>query len=110
MITAKVTAILDKSACQYDIKWTYNGQPFITEPGNLTDAVAQAIFATKGIKTELSTSGGTSDARFIAPTGAQVVELGPINATIHKVNESTNIQQLEELVTIYKLILKNILR
>lgn len=109
MITSKVTTILDNAACEYEIKWTYNGQPFITEPGSLTEAVAHAIFATNGIITELSTSGGTSDARFIAPTGAQVVELGPINLTIHKVNESTNVQQLDELVNIYKLTLKKLL-
>lgn len=109
MITDKVEAILNKAGFEYQINWTYNGQPFITEPGSLTDAVAQAILATNGITTELSTSGGTSDARFIAPTGAQVVELGPINATIHKVNESTNIAQLDELVDIFKLTLKNLL-
>lgn len=108
-LTTRVEAILDKNNFQYEIHWTYNGQPFITEPGTLTDAVTQAIVETNGITTELSTSGGTSDARFIAPTGAQVIELGPINATIHKVNESTNIAQLEELVDIYQLTLTKLL-
>lgn len=108
-LTSRVEAILDNSKIQYEIAWTYNGQPFITEPGTLTDAVSQAILETNGINTELSTSGGTSDARFIAPTGAQVIELGPINATIHKVNESTNVAQLDELVDIYKLTLSKLL-
>ncbi|MEI6895920.1 MAG: succinyl-diaminopimelate desuccinylase, partial [Psychromonas sp.] len=86
----------------YDVLWTYNGSPFITQPGSLTDAVSQAIYKVTGITTELSTSGGTSDARFIAPTGAQVVEVGPSNKTIHKIDECVNIKDLESLVDIYQ--------
>ncbi|PKH01410.1 succinyl-diaminopimelate desuccinylase [Psychromonas sp. MB-3u-54] len=109
MIVARVVAILQKHALNYQIKWTYNGSPFITQPGSLTNAVSEAIFSVNGLTTELSTSGGTSDARFIAPTGAQVVELGPGNKTIHKVNESVKIADLEELVHIHRLTLEKLL-
>ncbi|ABM04174.1 succinyldiaminopimelate desuccinylase [Psychromonas ingrahamii 37] len=109
MIIARVVAILQKHKLNYQIKWTYNGSPFITQPGSLTNAVSEAIFAVNGLTTELSTSGGTSDARFIAPTGAQVVELGPGNKTIHKVNESVKIADLEELVHIHRLTLEKLL-
>jgi succinyl-diaminopimelate desuccinylase len=104
-----VVAILQKHALNYQIKWTYNGSPFITQPGSLTNAVSEAIFSVNGLTTQLSTSGGTSDARFIAPTGAQVVELGPGNKTIHKVNESVKIADLEELVHIHRVTLEKLL-
>lgn len=109
MIIARVVAVLQKHELNYRIKWTYNGSPFITQPGSLTNAVSESIFAVNGLTTELSTSGGTSDARFIAPTGAQVVELGPGNKTIHKVNESVKIADVEELVHIYRLTLEKLL-
>jgi succinyl-diaminopimelate desuccinylase len=109
-ITARVENILNNHNVDYDIKWTYNGSPFITQPGSLTDAASQAIKTVTGLTTELSTSGGTSDARFIAPTGAQVVELGPSNKTIHKINESVNIDDLETLVKIYQVTLENLLK
>ena len=89
--------------------WTFNGLPFITEPGSLTNSVSEAIKQVTGLTAELSTSGGTSDARFIAPTGAQVVEVGPSNKTIHKINESVNIDDLESLVDIYQVTLENLL-
>lgn len=108
-ITQHFDTILDKHHVDYDVQWTYNGSPFITQPGSLTDAVSQAIKTTTGLTTELSTSGGTSDARFIAPTGAQVVEVGPSNKTIHKINECVNIADLESLVDIYQLTLENLL-
>lgn len=108
-ITSRVEDILKSHDVAFDVKWTYNGSPFITQPGSLTDAVSQAIKSVTGLTTELSTSGGTSDARFIAPTGAQVVELGPSNKTIHKINESVNIEDLEALVDIYQLTLENLL-
>ena len=101
--------ILNKHNVDYDVKWTYNGSPFITQPGSLTDAVSDAIKKVTGLTTELSTSGGTSDARFIAPTGAQVVEVGPSNKTIHKINECVNINDLESLVDIYQVSLENLL-
>jgi succinyl-diaminopimelate desuccinylase len=109
MIIARVLAVLQKHELNYQIDWTYNGSPFITQPGSLTNAVSEAIFTVNGLTTELSTSGGTSDARFIAPTGAQVVELGPGNKTIHKVNESVRVADVEELVDIYRLTLEKLL-
>jgi len=108
-IIERVQSILQKHQLKYTIHWTYNGSPFITEPGSLTTAVSEAIFEVNGLTTELSTSGGTSDARFIAPTGAQVIEIGPCNATIHKVNECVKVDDLEELVNIYQITLEKLL-
>lgn len=105
----RVTAILAKHNIDYDIKWTFNGQPFLTDRGDLVDATSQAIEAVTGYPTELSTAGGTSDGRFIAPTGAQVIELGPVNASIHKIDENVNIADLETLVDIYYGILERLL-
>ena len=109
VIVEKVEAILAKHELNYEIEWTYNGKPFITEPGVLLDAVTQAIRSTTGRETELSTSGGTSDGRFIAPTGAEVIELGPSNKTIHQVNECVSIADLEQLVDIYYQAMVNLL-
>ena len=100
-LTAKVESILQKHAVDYDIKWTYNGLPFLTASGALVDACREAIKATTGTDTQLSTAGGTSDGRFIAPTGAQVVELGPCNGTIHKLNECVKVNDLEQLTQVY---------
>jgi len=100
-LTAKVEAILDAHNVDYDIHWTYNGLPFLTESGALVDACRDAIKAVTGTDTELSTAGGTSDGRFIAPTGAQVVELGPCNGTIHKLNECVKVSDLEQLTEVY---------
>ncbi len=108
-ITNRVESILDSHNVDFDVQWTYNGSPFITQPGSLTDAVSEAITQITGLTTELSTSGGTSDARFIAPTGAQVVEVGPSNKTIHKINECVNIEDLETLVDIYQVTLEKLL-
>ncbi len=108
-IITRFESILEKHQLNYQLEWTYNGSPFITHPGSLTDAVSEAILEVNGLTTELSTSGGTSDARFIAPTGAQVVELGLSNATIHKVNECIKVEDLDELVEIYQLTLEKLL-
>jgi succinyl-diaminopimelate desuccinylase len=108
-IIERFEATLKSHDIDYDVQWTYNGSPFITQPGSLTDAVSQAILETTGLTTELSTSGGTSDARFIAPTGAQVVEVGPSNKTIHKINECVKVDDLELLVGIYQHTLENLL-
>lgn len=86
-LRTQVEAIFNQYGFQYDLQWSLSGHPFLTERGALVDAGVQAIQAVNGLNTELSTSGGTSDGRFIAPTGAQVMELGPVNKTIHKVNE-----------------------
>jgi succinyl-diaminopimelate desuccinylase len=108
-IIAKVAAILDKHQLNYQIKWTFNGKPFITKPGKLVDAVTRAISLVTGQDTQLSTSGGTSDARFIAPTGAEVIELGPCNASIHQINESVNVTHLQQLTDVYYQSLVNVL-
>ncbi len=97
----RVVALLTKHNIEYEIKWTFNGQPFLTERGALVDAVVESIKEVTGIDTELSTAGGTSDGRFIAPTGAQVIELGPENATIHKLDERVSIENIKTLEDIY---------
>jgi succinyl-diaminopimelate desuccinylase len=102
-------AILDKFKFDYDIEWNLSGQPFLTAAGPLVDAAINAIHSVKGIETELSTSGGTSDGRFIAPTGAQVLELGPLNATIHQIDECVSISDLNDLSTIYEKMLVELL-
>lgn len=109
MIVDKVEALLIKHQLDYEINWVFNGQPFITEPGTLVDSVTKAVAQCSGIQAQLSTSGGTSDGRFIAPTGAQVVELGPCNATIHQVNESVSVEHLITLTDIYYQTLVNAL-
>ena len=92
---------LDRLGIDYEIRWRNAGLPFLTEKGTLTDAVSRAVAEETGIETDFSTSGGTSDGRFIAPYGIDVVELGPINATIHKVNEEVSINDLLALERIY---------
>ncbi len=105
----KVNDILDSHKLNYSIDWSHSGYPFLTQKGELVSACVDAIGKIKSIKPELSTSGGTSDGRFIAQEGTQVVELGPINATIHQVNESVLVQDLEDLSKIYTQILTNLL-
>jgi succinyl-diaminopimelate desuccinylase len=100
-LTAKLETILDNHKVDYDIQWTYNGLPFLTGSGSLVDACRDAIKTTTGTDTQLSTAGGTSDGRFIAPTGAQVVELGPCNSTIHQLNECVKVSDLEQLTQVY---------
>ena len=101
--------ILNKHDLNYEVKWQISGRPFLTQPGALVKACQKAILDQTQLTTELSTSGGTSDGRFIAPTGAQVVELGPCNKTIHKVNECVRISDLEKLTKIYHDTLVNLL-
>jgi succinyl-diaminopimelate desuccinylase len=91
------------------MEWRLSGQPFLTPAGELVNAAREAISEVLDIETTLSTSGGTSDGRFIAPTGAQVLELGPINATIHKVNECVAVAALDELSEVYRKILEKLL-
>ncbi len=93
----------------YDLEWNLSGQPFLTAEGELVSASVDAIKAVTGRDTVLSTAGGTSDGRFIAPTGSQVLELGPCNATIHQIDESVNIDDLDTLSEIYSKILTNLL-
>ncbi len=105
----QVEAILDKHQLNYEVEWNLSGLSFLTDVGALVDATCRAIESTTGYATELSTAGGTSDGRFIAPTGSQVVELGPVNATIHQLNECVRSSDLDLLSTIYQRILGNLL-
>jgi succinyl-diaminopimelate desuccinylase len=100
-LSARVERVLKELGIDYEIRWRVAGKPFLTKPGRLTEAVQKAVHEATGLTPELSTSGGTSDGRFIAPYGIDVVELGPINATIHKVNERVEIADLEALERIY---------
>lgn len=101
--------ILDRHGLRYELDWHLSGEPFLTERGPLVEAAMSAIAEVTGTETELSTSGGTSDGRFIAPTGAQVLELGPLNATIHKLNECVRVEDLDNLSLIYQRILERLL-
>ncbi len=92
---------LNDLGLDFDVDWRLAGEPFLTEPGKLTDAVSAAVKEETGLDTELSTSGGTSDGRYISPYGVDVVEVGPINATIHKVNETLDIEDVPRLERIY---------
>ncbi len=94
----------------YDLAWTLGGRPFLTTPGTLVEAVRDAIRAETGIETELSTTGGTSDGRFIAQVCPQVIELGPPNATIHKIDEHVAVADIEPLKNIYRRVLENLVR
>src|SRR5688500_5525370 len=100
-LAARIERLLKDLGIDYEIRWRVAGKPFFTQPGRLTEAVQTAVREATGLEPELSTSGGTSDGRFIAPYGIDVVELGPINATIHKINEVVSIADLERLEHIY---------
>ncbi|MDD5274297.1 MAG: M20/M25/M40 family metallo-hydrolase, partial [Methylovulum sp.] len=108
-IRQRTHAILDRFGFNYRLDWRLSGQPFLTASGELVAATHAAIKAVTGSEPKDDTGGGTSDGRFIAPTGAQVIELGPLNASIHKVNENIGLQDLETLSTIYGQILCNLL-
>ncbi len=108
-LKSRVHAILDKHGLEYDLQWEMSGKPYLTPRGDLVDAVAAAIKQVQGIETELSTSGGTSDGRFIADICPQVIELGPLNATIHKINECVAVADLDALSDIYRLTLVKLL-
>ena len=105
----RVHELLDRHGLDYTLAWKLSGRPFLTQPGTLMDAVAAAIREATGEGCRASTSGGTSDGRFIAPTGAQVVELGPVNATIHKANECVRVSDLELLTAVYESVLERLL-
>ncbi|MBU3069642.1 succinyl-diaminopimelate desuccinylase [Aestuariicella sp. G3-2] len=105
----RTEAILNKHGLDYDIDWRLSGLPFLTAEGPLVEAAVEAIRHVAGFDTELSTAGGTSDGRFIAPTGAQVVELGPVNATIHKLDECVDAEELNLLTDIYQDMLNRLL-
>ncbi|MDP4918578.1 MAG: M20/M25/M40 family metallo-hydrolase, partial [Haliea sp.] len=105
----RTEALLQAHRLDYSLDWHLSGEPFLTPAGSLVDAVVATIHAVTGLNTELSTAGGTSDGRFIAPTGAQVVELGPINATIHKRNECVLVEDLPRLARLYHGVMERLL-
>ncbi|OYO30007.1 succinyl-diaminopimelate desuccinylase [Janthinobacterium sp. PC23-8] len=105
----RVHAILDKHDFQYHIDWTLSGLPFLTPRGTLSDALSNAIFEETGVSTELSTTGGTSDGRFIAQICPQVIEFGPPNASIHKIDEHIELRHIDPLTNIYRRTLEHLL-
>jgi len=105
----RVHAILDQHGFEYDLKWTVGGLPFLTPRGNLSTALSAAIKSKTGIETELSTTGGTSDGRFIAQICPQVIEFGPPNDSIHKIDENVEIRYIDPLKNIYRRTLENLL-
>jgi succinyl-diaminopimelate desuccinylase len=108
-LEARVHAILDKHGLEYTLAWTLNGLPFLTPRGELSDALALAIADETGVHTELSTTGGTSDGRFIARICPQVIEFGPPNASIHKIDEHIEVRFIDPLKNIYRRTLENLL-
>ncbi len=109
IIDGRVRAILNRGGFRYDLDWKLSGNPFLTPAGSLVAATREAIRELQGIETQLSTTGGTSDGRFIAPTGAQVVELGPLNGSIHQVDECVAVADLDAVSEIYRAILARLL-
>lgn len=108
-LRARLTECLNRHGVDYEVQWKSSGLPFITQPAELTAALQTAVRSECGIECRLSTAGGTSDGRFIAPTGSQVVEFGPLNATIHKVNECVAMDDLDTLSRVYRRVLENLL-
>jgi succinyl-diaminopimelate desuccinylase len=104
----RLAAVLNAHGLQYDLKWTLGGLPFLTTPGTLVAAIQTAIRDETGLNTELSTTGGTSDGRFIAQICPQVIEFGPPNATIHKVNEHVAVADMAPLKNIYRRVLEQL--
>ncbi|MEZ7832401.1 MAG: succinyl-diaminopimelate desuccinylase [Gammaproteobacteria bacterium] len=105
-IKSRVTQLLDEAELNYQLDWKLWGNPFLTDAGKLVEAVSESIQQHCGYDTERSTAGGTSDGRFIAPTGAEVVELGPCNATIHQVDEKITVAELDKLSDVYQSVLQ----
>jgi len=101
-LKATVERILQQHRVNYSLDWLISGQPFLTVPGTLSEAATRAVQAELHISPKLSTAGGTSDGRFIAPMGAQVIELGVINATIHKANECVQVADIDALHRLYR--------
>ncbi|SCU76444.1 N-succinyl-diaminopimelate deacylase [Cupriavidus necator] len=107
-LKARVHAILDRHQLEYALDWTLGGEPFLTPRGELSDALSSAIEAETGVKTELSTTGGTSDGRFIARICPQVIEFGPPNASIHKIDEHVEVRFIEPLKNVYRGVLERL--
>lgn len=109
ILEEKVRALFDRHKLNYGLTFRLSGMPFITPPGKLVDAARLAIKEVSAVEAELSTTGGTSDGRFIATTGCEIIELGPVNATIHKIDECVKVEELEKLSRIYERILESLL-
>ena len=107
-IKERTKAILDRYQLKYDLTWSFSGDPFMTKPQTLVEATQSAVSELTGHTCALSTAGGTSDGRFIAKLGCQVIELGPISATIHKANECVSVTDLDKLALIYERILEKV--
>ncbi len=105
-LQAKVNSVFDAHDIDYDLNWHLSGEPFLTQPGKLIDAVHQAVTEHTGAAPELSTGGGTSDGRFISPAGVDVVELGPVNASIHKIDEHVRVEDVITLTAMYRRIME----
>ena len=108
-LQARVQEIFDSADIDYELRWHLSGEPFLTQPGTLIDAIAESVSEICGIEPELSTGGGTSDGRFISPSGVDVVELGPVNASIHKVNEHVSADDVVALARMYERVLEKLL-
>ncbi len=108
-LKSRVRSVLDRHGLDYELEWTLSGKPYLTPKGSLVEAVSRAVKSVTGVTPELCTSGGTSDGRYIAEICPQVVELGPLNATIHKLNECVAIADIESLSEIYRQVLVNLL-
>lgn len=108
-LKALVIGILEKHGVRYSLEWFVSGEPFFTPPGALSEAMTRAVKEVTGKEPTLSTTGGTSDGRFIAPTGSQVIELGVVNSTIHKVNECVRVAEIDTLHRMYLALLRNLL-
>jgi succinyl-diaminopimelate desuccinylase len=108
-LKSRLEAVVARHHARFDIAWTLGGEPFLTPPGALSDALAQAIRSHAGIGTELSTTGGTSDGRFISRLCREVIELGPVNESIHKIDECVDIASLDVLKNVYRAVLEQLL-
>ena len=108
-IRERCEEILNAHGLRYEIEWSLSGQPFLSKPGALVSAIQTAISSVVGIDTELSTGGGTSDGRFIAKTGAEIVELGPINASIHQIDEHILTADIPRLTALYHSVMVQLL-
>ena len=105
----RIQAILDRHGLEYELQWTVSAEPFITPEGALVGAVRDAVMRETGVAAALSTSGGTSDGRFLAAIADQVVEFGPLNGTIHKIDEQVSVDDLERLSRIYERVVRSLL-
>ena len=109
-LKSRLHEVLDRHGVEYELAWTLGGEPFLTTPGSLTHAISDAIEAECGLRPEMSTTGGTSDGRFIATICPQVIEFGPVNASIHKIDENVDVGSIERLKNVYRGTLQRFLR